>query len=82
MVLKAGALHPLLHQLMQNNKLSMLRNSTWTLSNFCRGKPQPPFDLVRDALGTLSHLIYSNVRGCVPVHFREPLSHQRGICDV
>jgi importin subunit alpha-6/7 len=77
MVLKAGALHPLLHQLTQNNRLSLLRSGTRTLSTLCGGKPEPPFELVRDALGTLSHLIYSNVRGCVPVHFREPLSHQR-----
>jgi importin subunit alpha-1 len=37
----------------------MLRNATWTLSNLCRGKPQPPFDLVRPALKILAHLVYS-----------------------
>jgi importin subunit alpha-1 len=37
----------------------VLRNATWTLSNFCRGKPQSPFDLIRPALNTLAQLIYS-----------------------
>jgi hypothetical protein len=60
LVLEAGAMLPLLNQLTQNSKLSMLRNATWTLSNFCRGKPQPDFNLVRPALPTLAQLIYSN----------------------
>jgi len=59
MVLQAGAMQPLLQQLTEHSKLSMLRNATWTLSNFCRGKPQPPFEMVRVALPTLAKLIYS-----------------------
>jgi hypothetical protein len=50
---------PLLQNLQQSSKLSMLRNATWTLSNFCRGKPQPQFELVAPALPTLARLIYS-----------------------
>jgi importin subunit alpha-1 len=59
LVLQAGAMQPLLQQLHQNSKLSMLRNATWTLSNFCRGKPQPDFELVRHSLPTLAQLIFS-----------------------
>ncbi|KAJ7977885.1 Importin subunit alpha [Quillaja saponaria] len=60
LVLHNGALLPLLAQLNEHAKLSMLRNATWTLSNFCRGKPQPLFDQVKPALPALAHLIHSN----------------------
>jgi len=58
-VLDAEAMEPLLIQLGSNSKMSMLRNATWTLSNFCRGKPQPVFQRVKIALGTLVNLIYN-----------------------
>ncbi|KAH9766265.1 Importin subunit alpha-4 [Citrus sinensis] len=60
LVLSHGALIPLLAQLNEHSKLSMLRNATWTLSNFCRGKPPAPFDQVRPALAALQHLIFSS----------------------
>ena len=58
-VLEAGALWPLLEQLRESSKLSMLRNATWTLSNFCRGKPGPDFELIRNALPALARHIHS-----------------------
>ncbi|KAJ7531343.1 hypothetical protein O6H91_14G055100 [Diphasiastrum complanatum] len=60
LVLSHGAMMPLLAQLNENAKLSMLRNATWTLSNFCRGKPQPPFEQSKPALPALERLIHSN----------------------
>jgi HEAT repeat protein len=60
LVLGNGALIPLLAQLNEHAKLSMLRNATWTLSNFCRGKPQPAFEQTRPALPALQRLIHSN----------------------
>uniref|UniRef100_A0A0D9Y659 Importin subunit alpha n=1 Tax=Oryza glumipatula TaxID=40148 RepID=A0A0D9Y659_9ORYZ len=60
LVLANGALLPLLAQLNEHAKLSMLRNATWTLSNFCRGKPQPSFEQTRPALPALARLIHSN----------------------
>ncbi|XP_010431108.1 PREDICTED: importin subunit alpha-7-like isoform X1 [Camelina sativa] len=56
-VLGHAALPSLLSQLNHGAKLSMLVNAAWTLSNLCRGKPQPPFDQVSAALPALAQLI-------------------------
>ncbi|KAI9592031.1 armadillo-type protein [Syncephalis fuscata] len=59
-VLQQGALPSLLKLLTEENKTSMLRNATWTLSNFCRGKNPPPnWSLISPALPVLANLIYS-----------------------
>jgi importin subunit alpha-1 len=57
-VLNAGALRPLLELCTKDAKITMLRNATWSLSNLCRGKPQPDFALVQDALPVLARLLY------------------------
>jgi len=62
LVLKNNALAPIL-MILENpsNKLSMLRNATWTLSNFCRGKkPQPDWETISPAIPVLVKLLHSD----------------------
>jgi hypothetical protein len=59
LVIRLGAVGPLLHLCTPEAPIGLLRNAVWALSNFCRGKPQPDFNLVRPSLDTLARLIHS-----------------------
>jgi hypothetical protein len=59
LVLQSGGLEPVMNVIKSAEKMSIIRNATWTLSNMCRGKPQPPLQWVVPALGTLTQLIHS-----------------------
>lgn len=41
-------------------KLTMIRNATWCMSNFCRGKPKPNFDQIREGIPVLAKLLMQN----------------------
>ena len=63
MVLRLGAMPALLaigQTFNESSRLSTIRNSTWTISNLCRGKPAPDFALVQNALPLLGRLIFSS----------------------
>eukprot|EP00927_Polykrikos_kofoidii_P032617 TRINITY_DN27727_c0_g1_i1.p1 TRINITY_DN27727_c0_g1~~TRINITY_DN27727_c0_g1_i1.p1 ORF type:complete len:558 (+),score=124.32 TRINITY_DN27727_c0_g1_i1:37-1674(+) len=62
LVLQSGALQPVMNVLSGATKISVVRNATWALSNFCRGKPPPPLEWVSPAFPTLVHLISTNDR--------------------
>ena len=62
LVLKHKALEYLIplcqpQQITSKQQLGLIRNATWTLSNFCRGKPQPHWDYIRIALRALCSLL-------------------------
>jgi len=55
--LNAGALPNLVENIKQPANESLLRNCTWALANFCRGKPHPSSDHVRPAIPILTQLV-------------------------
>jgi len=56
-----NVLEKLLPVTMENNiKPSLRRNAVWAISNLCRGKPAPPFSVVKIAIPYLAELIKSN----------------------
>jgi len=60
-VLRADALAYLLRIFVdESQNRGLLRNATWTLSNFCRGKPHADFEILRPALNLLVNLLQVN----------------------
>lgn len=64
LVLNAGACQPianLLSNLLDNPTAgfgqSFMRNASWTLSNFCRGKPPPEFEQIVPAIPVLARVL-------------------------
>lgn len=58
-ILQAGGLPPLVQNVLMPANLSLLRNCVWTLSNFCRGKPQPDINVIGAAFEPLGAIIKS-----------------------
>lgn len=59
LVLRENVMGPLVNLIRLSDKITMVRNATWTLSNLCRGKNPPVnFALIEPALQVLAILLY------------------------
>lgn len=56
-VIQAGGVPGLLSVFRNDAKLSMIRNATWSVSNLCRGKPQPKLEQIHHVLPMLAKLV-------------------------
>ena len=60
-VISAGAVNPISNILDQAAPgSSFVRNASWTLSNFCRGRPAPDFPRVQRAVPSLAKVLIEN----------------------
>ena len=57
MILKSGGLHPLIRLIKEAKKKDTIKHGIWTLSNLCRGRPLPKFELVKDSIPILAHVL-------------------------
>lgn len=59
-VLQSGGLPSLMRVVAgatDSSSISLLRNATWAISNLCRGKPQPNFEIVKHSIPCLNYLL-------------------------
>ena len=65
LVLNFGIVGPIMAQINEKSRPSMLRTVAWALSNLCRGKPPPNFEVVKPLILGFAQLIFSQDDECV-----------------
>jgi importin subunit alpha-1 len=61
LVINAGAIEPISEILDKAHPgSSFVRNASWTLSNLCRGRPAPNFEMVERAIPSLCKVLIEN----------------------
>ena len=59
LILQFGGLPKLITVAQNTTKPGLIKNSAWTISNLCRGKPSPQFPMVKEALPIISWFIHT-----------------------
>ena len=57
LILKYGGADALVTLLMNTTSQNILKDGNWALSNLCRRKPLPPFDLVKNAIKPFAKIL-------------------------
>lgn len=60
--LEKGSMEKILQLLQVEDKINVIKVATWTISNLCRGKPHPNYDLVKDAIPYAAEQVYTDDR--------------------
>lgn len=59
-ILATGALDLIIQYARPEASLTYIRNSAWTISNLCRGRPPADFNIISKCIPLLAQLIYSD----------------------
>lgn len=60
LILKFNGLEPLIKIIETTSNKNTVKHGTWALSNLCRGRPLPKFELVKNAIPTLAKVLISS----------------------
>ncbi len=61
MILKTGALEQLIKIANSSKDKLMIRQISWTISNLCRGSPIPKYDLIKNGIICLCHIVKNDM---------------------
>lgn len=59
MILKCDGLNPLVKILMNTTDKKTIKHGSWALSNLCRGRPLPQYELVKNAIEPICKVLQS-----------------------
>ena len=57
LILKCGGMAPLVKILMNTTDKKLIKHGSWTMSNLCRGRPLPDYELVKNASEPLCKIL-------------------------